>query len=174
MKILIVYGSTEGQTRKICLFALQHLSKAGHTVALCPADAADDLVFPGFDAVILAASVHAGRYQAPLVDFAEAHSTQLNKLKSLFLSVSLAAAGNVKEDWDGLAQIVNGFTSETRWTPNRVEHVAGAFRFSEYDFFKYWAMRWIESQKEPSATPGEDCEYTDWPALEKILDDWAG
>ena len=174
MKILIVYASTEGQTRKICLFALQHLSKAGHTVALCPADAATGLVSSDFDAAILAASVHAGRYQAPLVDFAKAHRAQLDKMKSLFLSVSLAAAGDAKEDWEGLARIVDGFTSETGWTPERVEHIAGAFRFSDYDFFKYWAMRWIESQKEPSATPGEDREYTDWPALEKILDDWAG
>ena len=174
MKVLIVYGSTEGQTQKICLFALQHLSKAGHSVALCPADAANGLASLEFDAVVLAASVHAGRYQAPLVEFAKAQSAELNKLKSLFLSVSLAAAGDEKEDWEGLARIVDGLTSETGWTPDRVEHIAGAFRFSDYDFFKYWAMRWIESQKEPSATPGEDREYTDWPALEEILDDWAG
>ena len=174
MRILIVYGSTEGQTRKICHFSLQHLSRAGHTVALCPADAVDGLEPSEFEAVILAASVHAGRYQAPLLEFAKAHHDALNEMKSLFLSVSLAAAGDVKEDWEGLTRIVDSFVSETGWTPDRVEQIAGAFRFSDYDFFKYWAMRWIESQKDPAVDPGQDREYTDWPALEKILDDWAG
>ncbi len=173
MRILIVYGSTEGQTRKICHFALQYFSKNGHAVALCPADTAADLDPAEFDGVLLAASVHTGHYQSSLVEFAKSHASVLKGMKSLFLSVSLAAAGDEAEDWAGLSRIVDGFAAEIGWTPNRIEQIAGAFRFSDYDFFKYWAMRWIESQKDPSTTPGEDREYTDWDALENILGEWA-
>ncbi len=173
MNILIIYGSTEGQTRKICHFALQHLSKRGHSVALCPADAAGELDPSTFGAAILAASVHTGHYQSSLVEYAKTNAHALRKMKTLFLSVSLAAAGNTEEDQTGLAGVVDSFVGEIGWTPERIEHVAGAFRFSDYDFFKYWAMRWIESQKDPSETPGEDREYTDWSDLEKILDSWA-
>jgi menaquinone-dependent protoporphyrinogen oxidase len=53
-----------------------------------------------------------------------------------------------------------------------VEHVAGAFRFREYDFFRYWAMRWIASARDEAVRPGRDKEYTDWGKLDAAVDDW--
>lgn len=173
MQILIVYGTTEGQTAKVCRFAMERLTKAGHSVALMPAAAAEGVEPAAYDAVIVAASVHAGRYQSDLVDYVATHSAALNRIKTLFLSVSLAAAEDDPDDMRELGEIVERLKSKTGWTPGRVEHVAGAFKFSEYDFFKYWAMRWIESRKETTGTPGEDHEYTDWEALEAVLTGWA-
>ena len=173
MRILIVYASTEGQTQKICCFAFHRLTAGVHSVALVAADASHGIDPGGFDAAILAASIHAGRYQKSLIEFATRHATALNEMKSLFLSVSLAAAGEDETEWADLERIASEFSTETGWSPSRVEHVAGAFRFGEYDFFKAWAMRWIESQKDSDVRPGTDKEYTDWPKLEAILDAWS-
>jgi hypothetical protein len=50
-----------------------------------------------------------------------------------------------------------------------VHHIAGAFRFAEYDFFKRWAMRLIAWEKGiERESVGSDLELTDWPAVEKI------
>lgn len=174
MKILIVYASTEGQTHKIARFALDRLVSAGHSVALIRADDAGELDPADYDAAILAASVHAGRYQREMRRFAKKHAAALSDIKTLFLSVSLAAAGDEADDWKELDAIAKRFAKKSGWTPGEVEHVAGAFRFGEYDFFKSWAMRWIESQKEPSVKPGTDKEYTDWEALGRRLDSWIG
>lgn len=173
MKIAIVFASTEGQTRKICLFATEKLNAAGHTVVLMPAHEASGLDLARFDAAILAASVHAGRFQKELEAFATDHADTLNAMRTLFLPVSLTAAGDDEEDWIGLRGIVADFEGDTGWIPTRIEHVAGALRFSEYDFFKYWAMRWIESQKDHKGEPGDDREYTDWTILEGVLSEWA-
>lgn len=172
VKVLIVYASTEGQTSKIARFALDRLAGVGHSVALLPAGDSGDVEPSAYDAAILAASVHAGRYQDEMVAFASDHAAALAGMKTLFLSVSLAAAGQDADDMKELTAIVGRFAGKTGWTPGEVEHVAGAFRFGEYDFFKYWAMRWIESKKAPSETPGTDREYTDWDALGRRLDDW--
>ena len=172
MKILIVYSSTEGQTRKICQFALEKLTGAGHSVALMSAEDADEVDLARYDAAILAASVHAGRYQGEMLEFAKSHATGLSATRTLFISVSLAAAGDDTDDWSELERIVEIFSAQTGWTPGQVAHVAGAFRFSDYDFFKYWAMRWIESRKDPKGEPGTDREYTDWDALAALLEDW--
>ena len=64
------------------------------------------------------------------------------------------------------------FTTKTGWMPERVEHVAGAFRFTQYDFFRSWAMRWIASTKGEEVDPHADKEYTDWNTLAQTLDDW--
>jgi menaquinone-dependent protoporphyrinogen oxidase len=172
MKILVIYASTEGQTRKIAHFAFDHLASKGHSVALLAASDAKTIDPQEFDAVLLGASVHAGQYQKEFTELVTEKAKTLEGVKTLFLSVSLAAAGKDPEDWQQLANIVNRMTETTGWHPGRVEHVAGAFRFSDYDFFKYWAMRWIESQKDRSGRAGEDREYTDWNALRGLLDDW--
>jgi menaquinone-dependent protoporphyrinogen oxidase len=173
MRILIVYATTDGQTRKIARFAADRLVAAGHGVELLNAEDTGGLDLGRFDGAILAASVHVAVYQKALVGFARERAGELAKLPTLFLSVSLSAAGDDPEDQAGLAEILQRFLDVTGWRPGRVEQVAGAFRFGEYDFFKAWAMRWIERKKDPAAKPGEDKEYTDWAALGSLLDDWA-
>lgn len=173
MRLAVIYASTEGQTRKISRFAADHLADAGHMVELLPAADADELDLGRFDAVIVAGSVHAGRYQDELVDFARERAVQLGKKKTLFLSVSLSAAGDDADDWKGLEACVERFIKETGWKPGRIEHVPGAFRFTQYDFFRSWAMRWIAAQKGEKIDPTQDKEYTDWVTLAAALDDWS-
>jgi menaquinone-dependent protoporphyrinogen oxidase len=172
MKILIVYATTEGQTRKVAHYLFDRLAGAGHSAALLSAAEAEGADPGRFDAVVVAGSLHGGRYQAALVDWTKGAAAALAARPTLFLSVSLSAAGRDEDDWEGLRACVARFTRETGWTPARVEHVAGAFRFSEYDFFKSWAMRWIAAERDDGVKAGEDREYTDWEALAALLGDW--
>ncbi len=172
MKILIVYATTEGQTERIAQFMLDCLTGLGHSVALMPAASARAVAISSYDGVIVAGSVHAGRYQKALRKWVRATAKELSVHPTLFVSVSLCAAGDDVEDWRGLEDCVARFVEATGWTPTRVEHVAGAFRFSEYDFFRTWAMRWIAAQKGQEIAPGEDREYTDWEALRALVGEW--
>ena len=172
MKILFIYASTEGQTARIALRSLSILAGLGHSVALLHARDAAEVEVSDYDAVVVAASVHLGEYQDELREVVAAHAAALAERPNLFLSVSLAAAGDDAEDWKGLENVVARFSQETGWSPDRVEHVAGALKFTEYDFFRYWAMRWIEARRDPQADAGADREYTDWAALESALEDW--
>lgn len=173
MKILIVYATTDGQTRKIARFCADHLTGAGYTVELMPAGDAIGVELARFDGAILAGSVHVGGFQANLSDFVAAHSEALKAQRTLFLSVSLSAAGDEPEDWAGLTECVAKFQRDTGWTPGQILHVAGAFRFTQYDFFRAWAMRWIASRKGETVDPRADKEYTDWDALAKVVAEWA-
>ncbi|MDU8911102.1 flavodoxin domain-containing protein [Aestuariicoccus sp. MJ-SS9] len=173
MRILIAYATTEGQTRKICRHCADRLIDRGHSVELLPVDEDGGLDLQRFDAAILAGSVHMERVQPALVAFAKTHSQALARIRTLYLQVSLAAAGNDYEEWSGLRRIARRLAAETGWAPGRTEHVAGAFRFTEYDFFKSWAMRWIAAQHDRKVDPHKDTEFTDWEALDRVLDDWA-
>jgi len=88
----------------------------------------------------------------------------------VFLAVSLTAAGNDEEDWKGLHKCIARFEEETGWTPARTLNVAGAFRFSEYDFFRAWAMRRIAAERDETVDTSADKEYTDWAALAREMD----
>ncbi len=170
MKILCVYSTTEGYTAKVMAFVAARLRQAGDEVTLLEAGAAGALDVTVFDGAILAASVHVGMYQKPLVEFARVHADWLNRVPSAFLSVSLAAAGSDTEELKSLETIAEGFRAHTGWTNAEIHHVAGAFRFTGYDFFKGWLMRVIAWEKGVKVTPGQDLELTDWSALGATVD----
>jgi menaquinone-dependent protoporphyrinogen oxidase len=87
----------------------------------------------------------------------------------MFLSVSLAVASGEAKDLAELDRICGRFFDETGWRPDQVLHVAGAFRFTQYDFFKSLAMRWIAHRQGQDIDPTKDREYTDWQALRRAV-----
>jgi len=172
MKLLVAYASSDGQTRRIARHVADRIVDAGHSVELVEAADAADADLRRFDRAILAASVHVGHYQKSLTDFAAAQADALRQCPTLFLSVSLAAAGHDAEDWRGLDRILKDFEAATGWTPGRTEQIAGAYRPSQYDIFRRFVMRRIVAARDPGADPDADREYTDWPALDRLIDDW--
>lgn len=171
MKVLVLYGTTEGQTRKIADFVTTRLKQRGDVVAMI--DAADvpwDLLPSDYDAAVLAGSLHAGVYQSPLIHFAKKHHETLNKMPTAFLSVSLSAAGRDPEDVKGMVVCADLFRKETAWNPGDLYHIAGAFRFAEYDFFKRWMMKVIAWERGLKIGGALELELTDWDALGKIAD----
>lgn len=174
MRVLICYATTEGQTRKICRFCADELIGAGHSVEMLRAEDGGNLDLAVFDAAILAGSVHLGHVQPALQEFAGDHAGGLNGMPSLFLQVSLAAAGEDAEEILDLERIAKEFCDGAGWRPGAIHQVAGAFRFSRYDFFRGWAMRYLAALKGQAVVPGQDREYTDWAALAGILRGWPG
>lgn len=171
MKVIVLYGTTEGQTRKIAEFAADKLRGMGDEVTLMDASTVEwDFWLGAFDAAIVAASIHTGCYQPRVVQFAQCHYERLNQMPSLFLSVSLSAASpSDDEGVESMRHCADEFSRQTGWKAN-VEHIAGAFRFTEYDFFKRWVMRllaWEKGLKTKSGASG--LELTNWPALDEII-----
>lgn len=172
MRFLIVYATTEGQTRKICRFCAEQIVALGHSVELLRVEDAGDVELAPFDGVILAGSVHVGRLQDGLEGFASIHAPMLNLMPTLFLVVSLSIAADDDGDRQELDAIAGEFCRRADWRPARVEHVAGAFKFSEYDFFRSMAMRWIARRKGEVVHPHQDKEYTDWAMLAAVTAEW--
>lgn len=172
--ILVLYGTTEGQTRKIARFIADGLTARGHEARLVDAGEAEaDLDPRAFGAAAIAASLHTGHYQSAVVDFARRHHDALNIMPTVFVSVSLSAASRDADDLDGLARCLADFEHRTQWTPREVYHAAGAFRFSQYDFLKRWALKYIAYRRGQPTDTRKDYELTDWDALGAFVDGFA-
>lgn len=168
MKVLIVYGTTEGQTRKICEFCKAELEAQKHIVTLY--DATNHPVMPeGFDAVIIAASMHMEKYQSSIKNYILKYKYELNETHSAFISVSLTAASDDETSWTELRSITDHFLHGMGWKPALVEYTAGALLFTEYDFFKKFIMRQITRKATGQPVNGSDVEYTDWTKLKLFL-----
>ena len=172
MRILLVYGTTEGQTEKIAKDATRHLTASGNEVQTVNADDlhTDFDILP-FDAAIIAASVHQWQHQTDIIDFVMKHREWLTGKPTAFISVSLSEA--FEQDRDEARLYIDQFIDETGWTPGRTLSLAGALRYKEYDFMRRWVMRWISGVKGAPTDTTQDYEYTDWDKLHAFLDEFA-
>ena len=166
LTVRVVYGTSEGQTEKIARFLAERLAGRGHRLELI--DAARDCGTPQpqrFDAIVIAASVHAGRYQPAVTEFVR---RDIDSRPNAFLSVSLSAASPVASDLEGLKRCVDTFSRETGWTPRTVHHAAGALRYSAYSLIKRWALRAIARRRGAPTDTRRDHELTDWADLARF------
>ena len=167
MNVLIVYGTTEGQTRKIARFMADCINNRDDTVTLIDsADLPKDLDIDSFDAVIAAGSVHNGRHQAGLFQFVRDHLVVLPDMPTAFISVSLSTASDDVEDRLDATACADRFLEASNWKPTTTHLVAGALRYTQYDFFKGWMLKMIAGAKGASTDTSEDHEFTDWNDLE--------
>ena len=174
MHVLILYGTHEGQTRKIAAFVADRLRDNRLTATLVDAaDADHDAALPRFDAAIVAASLHAGGFQKSVLRLVAKNAPRLSSRPNVFLSVSLSAAGTDEDDWRGLEKCLDEFFDQAGWRPQRIEHVAGAFRYSQYDFFKRMIMKRIAKERGAPIDTSRDWEMTDWEKLGAFADAFA-
>ena len=104
---------------------------------------------PDYDGVIAAASVHAGRYQAAILDWVKHHATGLNGMPTAFVSVCLAAADDTDEARAATRDYIDDMQDDTGWTPTRSITVAGALQYREYDFVTRLVMRVLMRTRRP-------------------------
>lgn len=164
-RMLVIYGTTEGQTAKIAGALAATLRTYGVSVDLAEAGPAWDPAPEDYAAVIVAASVHAGGYQRPLRRWVRSHAKDLQVRPTAFVSVCLAIVKPTPEVIRDLAAIMGRFFEATGWTPKETKSVAGALPYSKYGWLKRRLMRRIVAKAKGDTDMTRDYEYTDWDDL---------
>lgn len=165
-RVLIVYGTTDGHTRKIAYTMGNTLTYEGHTAAIVDAADVRPCHDPRFyDAVIVAASVHGGNYQRTARRWVRRHVDQLNAVPSAFVSVCLGMLEGRPEARREVQAIMSRFLMKTGWRPTASRTVAGALRWSRYSPLKTRIMRRIVRRAGGDTDTSRDVEYTDWGEL---------
>lgn len=172
MIVLVGYVSIEGQTRKIAEAIATRIEKDGHRAVLFNVMSMAEYALERPSAAILCAPIHAGRYPEPFADFVRRERDWLSSVPNAFVSVSLFIRSDVEGEREEARHFPDALTAETGWTPDHVHHAAGAFRFSEYDFFKRWMMKRMAEREGASLNAGEDVEFTDWTALDGFVSEF--
>lgn len=163
-RVLILYGTTDGHTGKVARFIATELRSHGAMVDVFNSEntSPDPSVY---SAVIVAASVHAGGYQRPVVGWVKSHARTLSTMPSAFVSVCLGVLQQDAKVIRELDAIITGFESVTGWTPERVKIISGALLYTRYGLVKRLVMRRISAKAGGDTDTSRDYEYTDWEDL---------
>jgi menaquinone-dependent protoporphyrinogen oxidase len=172
LRILIPYGTTEGQTARIADYLAQMIRGWGHEAY--PTDIEAGAPAPaGYDAVIVGASVHRGKHQHGVRDYVRRNLPALEHLPSAFFSVSLAIQEGTEEGRREAAGYVETFVRETGWRPGKVGLFAGALLYTRYGFFLRWIMKRIARSKgSADLDTSRDYVYTDWSEVRRFAEEF--
>lgn len=168
--VLIVYGTTEGHTRRIAGRLAELASEYGHAATVMDAHAASTLPRGRYDAAVVAASVHRGRHQAAAEHFVRRNLTVLQRLPAAFFSVSLSAAGKQARHRRDAKKCADAFLHRTGWRPALVRPVAGTLAYTRYGPVVRTVMRFIAWREGADTDTSRDHEYTDWERLRRDLE----
>lgn len=168
-KILIGYGTTEGQTARIAEHMAAVIRGQGHEAQVLDLKRSKDLPPGSYDAVIIGGSIHMGKHEEYVGAFVRKNRVTLERLPSAFFSVSLAAHG----DMENARAYVENFEQETGWRPAQVGYFGGALLYRQYGFLKRLMMKKIVRDKPGnlSLDTSRDHEYTDWDAAKRFAED---
>jgi len=171
-RILIVYGTTDGHTARVAEAIAMTVRKAGHETIVHPTDDLPDaLDIESFNAIIVGASVHYGKFQRSVARFIRQHLTTLSKKPSAFFAVSGASSSGA-QGREEARTFSDPFLKELNWAPRRIEQVAGAFPFTRYGWWKRMMMRYIVRRAGGEAHTRKDYAYTDWDRVSRFAEEF--
>src|SRR6476646_2105978 len=89
----VFYATREGQTKRIAYYLGQAFRARGFKTRVWNLANETGIDIDDYDAVVLAASVHAGKHERETVRFVKTHFIKLQAVPNAFLSVTLSQAG---------------------------------------------------------------------------------
>ena len=92
---LIIYSSTDGQTKTICE-KIKIFSKKNETIKLISLKEANDFDLQPYENIIIGASIRYGKHNKNLYNFISSNKETLEKKRSAFFSVNVVARKSEK------------------------------------------------------------------------------
>jgi len=173
-RVLIVNGSSAGQTGKITGRIAQRLRDQNHAVVVVDgAHLPDNFSVEGFDAAVIGAPVRMMKYPRPIIEFAKSNRAFLERVPSAFFSVCMAAASSLPDKRRQAQTWNESFFNETGWRPRLAPTFAGALHYRKYNFLLRFMMKRIARSEGVSTDTSRDHEYTDWEAVSRFADELA-
>lgn len=169
-RALIVYCTVEGHSRRVAHVIADQLADAGVEADVENAERVTADVDPAaYDAVIVAASIHFGRYGRAVRRWVARHAAALNARPSLFVTICLSVRDHTEESDKLLLKALLDFEYHTRWKPEAVKFVAGALMYTRYNWLRKLMVRRLAREKGDPTDTSRDWVFTDWPDLAAFI-----
>ncbi len=179
-RILVLYATVEGQSRKVAEHASRRMRELGLNVhTLDVNDLHEPFQLSNYQAALMVAPVHASFHPRAMVRFVSLQRDQLARMPARLLSLSLSQAGvelpsalpaQRARSLEGVRHVTMLFCDATGFDVQRVVPIAGCLAYSKYGFLKRLAMRYIAWKAGGSTDTSRDHEYTNFSNVDAAVD----
>lgn len=164
-KILIVYSTTDGHTKRICEKLARVIEGAAHEADVVPIENAGHLDMTGFDKIVLGASIRYGKHSPRVYDFVGRHQALLDEKPNAFFSVNVVARKPDKNN-PATNPYLKKFLGQISWQPKVVAVFAGKIDYPRYRFWDRQMIRLIMWMTKGPTDRHAVIEFTDWKRVQ--------
>ncbi len=164
-KILIIYASTDGQTRKICQRLQQVVEQQLHRVTVVAIEDVATIDAASFDKIVIGASIRYGKHSPLIVNFIEQNRPLLESRPNAFFSVNVVARKPEKSRPEHNPYLQK-FLRRISWKPGTVVVFAGKIDYPSYRPLDRFMIRLIMWMTKGPTDPNAVIEFTDWQQVE--------
>ena len=166
MDNLIIYSTTDGQTKKICENIGSTL-RDQNNVEIININQAINTNLDKYDKIIIGASIRYGKHSNKLISFVKKNKMILHLKKSAFFSVNVVARKEEKNSPSTNPYVIK-FLKETNWLPNKVAVFAGKVDYPSYNFINKNVIRLIMFITKGPTNTNNSYEFTNWQHVKKF------
>ena len=166
MEDLIIYSSTDGQTKRICETIKDHLS-LNDKIKIISLNEVDTVNLKKIEKIIIGASIRYGRHNKKVQDFVIKNKDILESKKTAFFSVNVVARKEEKSTPE-TNPYVKKFLAKTKWKPNKVAVFGGKVDYPNYNFINRNVIRFIMMITDGPTNTDNSYEFTNWELVKKF------
>ena len=161
---LIIYSSTDGQTKIICE-KIKNFSKNSESIKLVSLEEANNFNLQSYEDIIIGASIRYGKHNKNLYKFISSNKETLEKKRSAFFSVNVVARKPEKNTPE-TNPYMKKFLKISNWKPDKLGVFAGKVNYPNYGFFDKYIIRLIMFITKGPTDTSKSFEFTDWSKVE--------
>ena len=164
-KILIIYSTTDGHTRKICLRLQQVVETQGDQVTLVSVNNSSTVDLNSFDKIVVGASIRYGKHNKQIYELIKKQSGVLDIKPNAFFSVNVVARKPNKNTPE-TNPYLKKFLKQISWQPKNLAVFAGKIEYQKYTFLDRNMIRLIMWITKGPTDLKTNIEFTDWRQVE--------
>ncbi|WP_193015777.1 menaquinone-dependent protoporphyrinogen IX dehydrogenase [Proteus sp. FME41] len=173
MSALLLYCSTDGQTKKIMTQIANELRQHGYECDVRDLTAVQqNLNLSAYNKVLVGASIRYGYFNKALDKFITRHLSQLNNMPSAFFGVNLTAR-KAEKNTPETNSYIRKFLEKTPWKPTLTGVFAGALSYPRYKWIDRVMIQLIMKMTNGETDRTKEIEYTDWNKVSEFAADFA-
>ena len=167
MNSLIIYSSTDGQTKKICE-TLKNNSINKSAYEIISLNEAFLKEIEKYEKIIIGASIRYGRHNPRVYKFIKNNKYILDKKKNAFFSVNVVARKPEKNTPD-TNPYIRKFLKKSKWEPKKLGVFAGKIDYPKLGFINRSVIRLIMFITGGPTNTSNTYEFTDWKSVRKFI-----
>lgn len=167
MKTLILYFTTDGQTKKIADHLAAQIQHEVEVISLQDQAVNFTEKLANADQIVIGASIRYGHFNPLVYRFVAEHQAVLNQKKSAFYGVNLTARKANRKTAE-TNTYVRKFLAKIAWKPTYVEVIAGALFYPRYNWFDRVMIQFIMKLTKGETDASREYEFTDWAQVARF------
>ena len=167
MSSLIIYSSTDGQTKKICE-TLKNNSINKNSYEILSLDEVFYKEVEKYEKIIIGASIRYGRHNPRVYKFIKKNKYILDKKKSAFFSVNVVAR-KLEKNTPDTNPYIRKFLRKSNWNPKKLGVFAGKIDYPKLGFINKNVIRFIMFVTSGPTNTNNVYEFTDWQKVKKFI-----